>query len=196
MTQTDIDLPQVQSGTLADKQKTADLRTSEMVALWTIRAWIYQNVVCDNAVDLTGVWTTRDCSKATQSFNAGLIHAGCPEASDAFATFLGIICAAGSTQVKIHAANCANISDDEKRLLHTLAALQLGHTLEAFDILTHLLPGAAVRIALSHAESAAMGLARAGLFLPDRTWKLKELSLTHRLRAPSAGAACVRYMIH
>ena len=181
MMQTDKNISQDQFGTLADKQRTADLKTSEMIALWTIRTW---------------VWASTGRSPSAQSFDAGLEEAGCPDVSNAFATFLEIVGTTASEKVAVHAPTCPTISDDEKRLLHALAALQCGHTLEAFDVLTHLLPGAAVRIALSHAESAAMGLARAGLLLPDRTWKLEELSLAHQLRAPRAGLTCVRYMIH
>ena len=181
MMQTDLDMTQGQSGPLTDKQRTVDLKTSEMVALWTIRTWVS---------------ISNDPTPSNRPFTAGLAREGCPEVADAFATFLGIIGTAAPQKVEIHAPVCPGISDDEKRLLHALAALQLGHTLEAFDVLTHLLPGAAVRIALSHVEAAALGLAGAGLFLPDRTWKLEELALTHRLRAPRLGATCVRYMIH
>lgn len=181
MDQTDNDVPLERRSVFPDRNTTEKLNTSELLMLWTIRAWVQ---------DTHGTPTRR------YKLQDGLERAGCGDAIDSLCTLLEIVGAAGKRRIEIHATGCLCISTDEKRMLHTLAAQQSGHTLEAFDVLTHLIPGAAARIALGHAESVAASMTRVGLLLPDRAWCLAELSLTHRLRAPRAASTCVRYELH
>lgn len=164
-----------------DIHRTARLKTSENIALWTIRAWV------------------RSASHQGETyplFRDGLEKAGCLDALAPLNALLHIISNTATRKLKIHNPGCAGLSRDEKRLLHILAAQQTGHALEAFDVLINMLPGAAVRLALSQAELVAGCFARAGLFFPERAWKLDELSLTHQLRAPRSTNTCVRYMLH
>lgn len=165
----------------ADAQRVSDLKTSENIALWTIRTWVW-SIVCED--------------QATSCFTGGLEKAGCSDAAAPFSALLHIVGETATRKLEIHKAACAELYDDEKRLLHTLAALQNGHTLEAFDVLINMLPGAAVRLALAQAEQVSACFARAGLLLPERAWKLEELSLADRLRAPRNTQTCVLYMLH
>ncbi|MDG2243657.1 MAG: hypothetical protein P8L66_09190 [Rhodospirillaceae bacterium] len=166
---------------LPDKDTTEDLKTAELLALWTIRAWV-QN--------------SSDKSASSYHFQDGLEKAGCADAAVSFAALLEIIGSEANRRIEIHTTGCPCLFPDEKRILHTLAALQTGHALEAFDVLKTLLSGAVVRIALEHAGSVAAILSRVGLHLPDRAWHLKELLLTNHLRAPRTNATFVRYQLH
>lgn len=166
---------------LADAEKVLDLKTAEILTLWTIRSW---------------VWSTVEHGDPGRQYQHGLARAGCADAAPAFAGLLDVIGGTATRRIQIYKPCCTEVGEDEKRFLHILGAQQNGRVLEAFDVLTHLLPGAAIRISLKHAEAAAQCLARAGLFLPDRAWNLEELSLTHRLRAPQATTVHVRYMLH
>lgn len=164
-----------------DTCQTKELKTSENIALWTIRTW---------------VWSVAHQKQTGTLFKNGLEKAGCPDAASPLTALLHIVGETATRKLEIHKSNCPHLSDDEKRLLHTLAAQQTGHTLEAFDVLVTLLPGAAVRLALVQAESVSASFALAGLLFPERAWKLEELSHTHRLRAPRSTHTCVRYMLH
>lgn len=164
-----------------DTPRACDLKTSENIALWTIRAWV-QAIATQKEAGIL--------------FRQGLEKAGCPDAAEPLSALLHIIGNTAQRKLEVHKPGCAGLSDDEKRLLHILAAQQTGHTLEVFDVLIHILPGAAVRLALPHAETVAASFARAGLFFPERAWNIEELSLTHQLRAPRSTNTCVRYMLH
>ena len=176
-----LDVLPEEMDSLPDRETTEDLRTPEVFILWTIRTWVQTEI---------GRHSSRQC------FQDGLEKAGCQEAANPLSALLDIVGTAANRKIEIHVPTCPCISADEKRLLHALAAQQTGHTLEAFDVLTNLLPGAAVRIALGYVDAVALSLARAGLLLPDRAWHLKELSLAHRLRAPRSNSTCVRYQLH
>lgn len=164
-----------------DTHQTKDLKTSENIALWSIRTW---------------VWSVALQKQTGPLLKSGLEKAGCADAASPLSALLHIVGETATRDLEIHKSGCPSLSADEKRLLHTLAAQQNGHILEAFDVLVNLLPGAAVRLALTQAEAVSASFARAGLFFPERAWTLEELSLTHRLRAPRTTRTCVRYMLH
>lgn len=181
MRETDALLSNTTSSLSPDAHHVRRLKTSENIALWTIRTWI---------------WSVIHQDQVGPSFQDGLEKAGCPDAAAPLSTLLHIVGETATRKLEIHKANCPCLCDDEKRLLHVLAAQQNGHALEAFDVLINMIPGTAVRLALSQASLVAISFARAGLFLPERAWKLKELSLTHQLRPPRTTQTCVRYMLH
>lgn len=164
-----------------DAPEKTTLKTSENIALWTIRTWVY---------------TVAHPGQTGPHFTDGLHKAGCAEAEAPLSALLHVVGQTSTRQLEIHKAACPCLGDDEKRLLHALAAQQNGHALEAFDVLAAILPGAAVRKALTYTDKVAACFAKAGLFFPERAWKLEELSLTHRLRAPRTTHTCVRYMLH
>lgn len=164
-----------------DTHQIRDLKTPENIALWTIRSWI---------------WSVAYQNQIGPLFESGLEKAGCKDAARPLIALLHIVGGTATRKLEINKSCCPILSADEKRLLHTLAAQQTGHTLEAFDVLINMLPGAAVRIALTQAEAVSASFARAGLLFPERAWKLEELSLAQRLRAPRSTHTCVRYMLH
>jgi hypothetical protein len=166
---------------LPDTDRTLDLKTIEMACLWTIRTW---------------VWSSTYPSELDNEFSEGLKKVGCEHAARDFANFLLIIGESAVRGIKTKRPCCGSICDDEKRLLHSLAAQQKGHSLEAFDVLCYMLPSSSVRFALEHAKSIGSKLASASLFIPDRAWELEELAINQRLRAPSNFKTCVRHMIH
>lgn len=166
---------------LPDVGRVLDLKTAEMLLLWASRSW---------------VWAVIKYGDAGKQYIHGLRQGACGEAAKPLNCLLNIIGSVCTRNIQIHKPCCTNMSDDEKRLLYALAAQQTGRTLEVFDILSQILPPSAIRIALVHADAVALCFAQAGLFLPDRTWQLKELSLTHQLRAPQASKTRVRYFLH
>jgi hypothetical protein len=109
---------------------------------------------------------------------------------------LAIVANAAIRPVEVHALCSSHVADDEKLLIHVLCAQQCGRVLEAFDALTDILPPAAIRLAFDHATAAARRFAQAGLFLPDRAWRIRPLSIAPRLRAPRASAMPVHYVLH
>ena len=166
---------------LPDVGRVLDLKTAEMLLLWASRSW---------------VWAVVKHGNAGKQYIHGLRQGACGEAAEPLNYLLHIIGSVCTRNIQIHKPCCTYLADDEKRLLYALSAQQTGRTLEVFDILSQILPPSAIRIALSHADAVALCFAQAGLFLPDRTWKLKELSLANQLRAPQASKARVRYFLH
>jgi len=166
---------------LADTGRARDLKTTEMLALWTIRTW---------------VWSVHEHGHAGHLYKEGLEKAACMDAAEPVSSLMHVVGASALRTIEIHKSGCSCVCPDEKRFLHALAAQQTGHALEAFDVLSVLLPGLAVPLALGHADAVATSFARAGLFFPDRAWGLDELALNERLRAPRSHNTCVRYMLH
>jgi hypothetical protein len=103
---------------------------------------------------------------------------------------------ASETPLNLNLANSSPVTDDEKRLLCALSAQQNGRPIEAFDVLITRLPGTAARIAMEFSRALAAAFSSAGLFLPVRTWTLKELSFHRTLRAPANVCRSVRYSLH
>ena len=166
---------------LGDTDRTLHLKTTEMMCLWAMRTLVWS-------------WTHKSISKT--EFLDGLEAAGCAEAAEDFGNFLSLIGGGAIKEIRTNHPCHRLITVDEKRLMHTLAAQQAGHSLEAFDVLSSIVAGSAVRLSLEYAEAIARKLGNAGFCMPDRAWALEELAVAEQLRAPSNLRACIRHMIH
>lgn len=80
---------------------------------------------------------------------------------------------ASGRPLDIHTVRCAEIGQDEELVLQTLLLLQHENEFGARRVLWRLLPPAAARIVLGHLDKLAIGMVRAGLFLPQLPYALQ-----------------------
>lgn len=166
---------------LPDAPTVAGLRTSECLALCAMRAW---------------GWAASGKDHALALFKGGLEKAGCGDSAGSFASLLFVMRECATRPAVINSATDPRLSDDEKRLFHAFSAQQRGYALDAFDVLTPMMTATAARLAMAHADRIGLSFGRAGLYFPERNWRLQELSCVHRLRAPHSAHTAVRYMVH
>ncbi len=134
------------------------LRAAEQFILCNIRLW--WNVTPTHKGEDTAARTF--VREGFASINLPLT------AREGFERFLLILKTAAVQIPHINGISCAEVSDDETRLLSLISLCQQGHNGHALMVLKRWLPPTAYRVSLENAVRFASGAAEQGLILPAR----------------------------
>jgi hypothetical protein len=138
----------------AAKTPLTDLQTAELFAVMSLRLWVA---------------ALRDPTAVTLGWRSGFDAAGIDDAGgDAFDALFRIVAASALRTLDVRCTRCAELGEDEGRLLQLLSLLQRRRSVEAAAILADWLPSAAKRLALVSAQGFAASLLEGGLMIPLR----------------------------
>ncbi|MEX0582097.1 MAG: hypothetical protein WD185_00385 [Sneathiella sp.] len=143
-----------------------DLFYPEQLTLWGMRFWsdgLQQNY------------------SPYETLREAYTRAKCPEGLLSLDNFLSLVVAGHSRPVDIRCPCCDGISQDEWRLLQSLALAQSGSELHISDLISDFLQPATARIARNVVSGWAGELKRSGLVVPIRTPVLQAIPLSHAI---------------
>ncbi|MFC4270869.1 hypothetical protein GQF03_03980 [Sneathiella chungangensis] len=133
--------------------KLSDLSFPEQLTLWSLRFW------SDGF---------RQNYSPYETLREAYARANCPAGLLALDNFLSLVVAGHSRVVDFRCPCCGGISEDEWRLLQSLALVQSGGGARIADLLSHFLEPATARIARTVIYDWAGELKESGLVLPMR----------------------------
>jgi hypothetical protein len=138
-----------------------DLNYPEQLTLWSIRLWSdgYRQNYSPYAI-LRGAYQ----------------RAKCPNGLMALDNLLSLVISGHSRTVDIRCPCCGGISEDEWRMLQSIASVQAGDAGQVRQLMSHFLEPATVRITCSVIAGWAQALSDRSLHLPVRPRALRKVT--------------------